>query len=108
MAELVDAQDLKSCVLQGACGFESRSRHSKYMTSVEQHKMVQRLKHKTSKMDQGEKRFFEMIVKRDRDDEDLDSASMVKLKALYTKFFPGHSQQDIEDKWKELTGGKQD
>ena len=27
MAELVDAQDLKSCVLQRACGFESRPRH---------------------------------------------------------------------------------
>ncbi len=27
MAELVDAQDLKSCVLQRACEFESRSRH---------------------------------------------------------------------------------
>ncbi len=28
VAELVDAQDLKSCVLQRACGFESRSRHN--------------------------------------------------------------------------------
>ncbi|MBF8296520.1 MAG: hypothetical protein HW389_3065 [Bacteroidetes bacterium] len=27
VAELVDAQDLKSCVLQRACGFESRPRH---------------------------------------------------------------------------------
>jgi hypothetical protein len=28
MAELVDAQDLKSCVLQRAYGFESHSRHN--------------------------------------------------------------------------------
>ena len=34
MAELVDAQDLKSCVLQRACGFESRSRH-KIINTIE-------------------------------------------------------------------------
>ena len=34
MAELVDAQDLKSCVLQRACGFESRSRHKKFVDSL--------------------------------------------------------------------------
>ena len=37
VAELVDAQDLKSCVQQWTCGFDSRLRHympDKYGVSV--------------------------------------------------------------------------
>ena len=74
------------------------------MTSVEQRKMVQRLKQVMVKMNSDERRSFEMMVKRDHDDEELDSLTMAKLKHLHTKFFPKNSKQALEDKWKKLTG----
>ena len=74
------------------------------MTSVEQCKMVQRLKQVMTKMSSEERQAFDMMVKRDHDDEELDSLSMMKLKQLYTKFYPKHSKQELENKWKKLTG----
>jgi hypothetical protein len=74
------------------------------MTSVEQRKMVQRLKQKMTKMSSDERKIFEMMVKRDRDDEELDSLTMAKLKQLDAKYFPKNSKQALEDKWKKLTG----
>jgi hypothetical protein len=73
------------------------------MTSVEQRKMVQRLKQVMTKMNSEERRSFEMMAKRDRDDEELDSLTMQKLKQMFVKFFPQNSKQAIEDKWKKLT-----
>ena len=73
------------------------------MTSVEQRKMVQRLKLVTAKMSSEERRSFEMMTKRDRDDEDLDSMTMIKLKQLYVKYFPKNSKETLEEKWKKLT-----
>ena len=80
--------------------------HEAYMTSVEQHKMIQKLKPVIIKMSADERRAFEMMVKRDRDDEELDSLTMMKLKQLHIKFFPKHSKQDLEDAWNKLKDGK--
>jgi len=74
------------------------------MTSVEQRKMVQRLKQVTMKMSSGERQSFEMMVKRDRDDEELDSITMTKLKQLHEKYFPKNTKESIEDRWNKLTG----
>jgi len=76
------------------------------MTSVEQSKMVQKLKSVVMKMSADERRSFEMMAKRDRDDEELDSLTMTKLKHLHGKFFPKHSKQDLEDAWNKLAKGK--
>ena len=73
------------------------------MTSVEQRKMVQRLKQVMTKMSSDERQSFEMMLKRDHDDE-LDSLTLAKLKQLHAKFFPKNSKQALEDKWKKLTG----
>jgi hypothetical protein len=77
------------------------------MTSVEQRKMVQQLKQKTGKMDQQERQAFEMMAKRDKDDEELDTLTMTKLRQLHTKYFPKHSKESIEDAWSKLTGGSE-
>jgi hypothetical protein len=37
VAELADAQDLKSWVPQGACGFDSRPRHSFFWPELDAH-----------------------------------------------------------------------
>ena len=76
------------------------------MTSVEQRKMVQQLKQKITKMSEDERRVFEMMAKRDHDDEELDSLTMTKLKQMHAKFYPKHSKQALEDAWKKLTGEK--
>jgi uncharacterized protein (DUF2236 family) len=76
------------------------------MTSVEQRKMVQRLRQVMTKMSPEEQRSFEMMLKRDRDDEELDSLTMANLRQLHARFFPKNSKQALEDKWKNLTGEK--
>jgi hypothetical protein len=73
------------------------------MTSVEQRKMIQKLKPIMTKMSADERRAFEMMAKRDHDDEELDSLTMTKLKQLQGKYFPKNSKQDLEDAWKRLT-----
>ena len=73
------------------------------MTSAEQHHMIQRLKSVVSKMTVEERRQYEMMVKRDRDDEDLDVLTMMKLKQLYATYFPKRTRQDIEDAWNKLS-----
>lgn len=73
------------------------------MTSVEQQKMIQKLKSVVMKMSADERRAFEMMAKRDRDDEELDSLTMMKLKNLLGKYFPKNSKQDIENAWNRLT-----
>ena len=73
------------------------------MTSAEQHQMVQRLKSVTMKMTAEQRQVFEMMAKRDRDDEDFDSQTMVRLKQLYATYFPKRSRQEIEDAWSKLS-----
>jgi len=70
--------------------------------------MVQRLKSVTKKMTQDERRLFEMMEKRDHDDEELDSLTLIKLKQIYIKYFPKNSKAALEDKWKKLTGEQKD
>ena len=57
-------------------------------------------------MASDERQAFEMMSKRDRDDEELDSLTMAKLKQLNIKYFPKHSKQALEDVWKKLTDKK--
>ena len=76
------------------------------MTSVEQRKMIQKLKSVVIKMSVEERLAFEMMAKRDHDDEELDSLTMGKLKQLHGKYFPKHSKEDLEDAWNKLAKGK--
>ena len=76
------------------------------MTSVEQRKMIQKLKSIVMKMSAEERRTFEMMAKRDHDDEELDSLTMANLRQVHSKFFPKHSKQALEDAWNKLTSGK--
>ncbi len=56
------------------------------MSNTDQRKMVEALRYKTSKMVPKDKYDYEMFVKRDKDDEDLDSLSMKRLKELFDKY----------------------
>ncbi len=76
------------------------------MTAVEQHRMVQELKSRLMKLNVQERQQFEMIAKRDKDDEDLDSFTLTKLKRLHEKYFPKQSKKKLDDAWGKLTGDK--
>jgi hypothetical protein len=56
------------------------------MSSTDQTKMIEALRYKTSKMVLKDKYDYEMYVKRDKDDEDLDSISMKRLRELFEKY----------------------
>ncbi len=56
------------------------------MTHVEQHKMIVELMDFQRRMGRYESEEFDMFVKRDKDDEDLDIPSQKKLAAMYEKY----------------------
>jgi len=56
------------------------------MTRVEQHKMITELRDFASKMNRYDQDDFSMMVKRDKDDEDLDLVAERKLIALHNKY----------------------
>ena len=56
------------------------------MTHAEQHAMIVELREFARKMKRYDQEEFEMFVKRDTDDEDLDTISQKKLVRLYEQF----------------------
>jgi hypothetical protein len=56
------------------------------MTHAEQHKLIVELMDYAKKMKRYDQEEFEMFVKRDTDDEDLDTLSQKKLIRLYEQF----------------------
>lgn len=56
------------------------------MTRVEQHKMIDELKDYARFMKGKDAFDFEMFVKRDKDDEDLDELSQQRLQSLYQTY----------------------
>jgi len=58
------------------------------MTKVEQHEIIEVLRDYLHNMHGSDLDDFEMMRKRDRDDEDLDVISRRRLSELYVKFVP--------------------
>ncbi|HZY10197.1 MAG TPA: hypothetical protein VFF29_03505 [Bacteroidota bacterium] len=58
------------------------------MTRIEQHNMVETLKDYLHKMKPRDLDDFEMLRKRDRDDEDLDISSRQQLTELFVRYVP--------------------
>jgi hypothetical protein len=59
------------------------------MTHAEQHRMIGELMDVARKMSRRDQEEFEMFVKRDKDDEDLDTLSQRRLLQLHTTYV-GH------------------
>lgn len=57
------------------------------MTHVEQHRMIEELKDYMFRMKGKDYYDFEMFLKRDKDDEDLDEISKKRLVELYEKYY---------------------
>ena len=58
------------------------------MTRVEQHKMIELLRDYMHKMKGRDLDEFEMMRKRDRDDEELDLLARRRLSELYVSYVP--------------------
>jgi hypothetical protein len=56
------------------------------MTHAEQHKLIIELMEYSRKMKRYDQEEFEMFVKRDKDDEDLDTMSQKRLMQLYETY----------------------
>jgi hypothetical protein len=56
------------------------------MSTADQKKMIEALRYTTSKMAPKDKYDYEMFAKRDKDDEDLDSLSIKRLRELFEKY----------------------
>jgi len=56
------------------------------MTHAEQHKMIVALMDFARRMKRFDQEEFEMFVKRDKDDEDLDTISQKKLTRLFEQY----------------------
>lgn len=76
------------------------------MTRVEQHKMIQELRDCVSRMNRDEQYQVEMMLKKDKDDEDLDAQSVKKMEELHAQYVKKKSKLQAEEAWKKLTGGK--
>jgi hypothetical protein len=56
------------------------------MTRAEQHKMITELRDYEARMSRDEEDAFGMLVRRDKDDEDLDRVAERTLMNLYTRY----------------------
>lgn len=56
------------------------------MTHAEQHKMIAELRYWEWKMSRSDMDAYAMMVKRDKDDEDLDEISMARLVTLHEQY----------------------
>jgi hypothetical protein len=45
-----------------------------------------------------------MLLKRDRDDEELDSLSLARLEQMDAKYLKKKSREELENQWKRITG----
>lgn len=70
------------------------------MQYKEQQKYIDGLKFYESKMDSKELYEYKMLAKRQKDDEDLDTVSLAKLKALYNKYMATKEKKNYDHLFK--------
>jgi hypothetical protein len=76
------------------------------MTRVEQKNMIHDLRQYQRKMSGKEIADFEMMLKREKDDEDLDELTRRRLVELHERYVPRRSKKDLDDLWERLKSGK--
>jgi hypothetical protein len=70
------------------------------MRSTDQKKYLATLKRYEKKMDRDEREMYSMLVKRHKDDEDLDNISFGKLKDLFTKYYTNRDKKNFDHLFK--------
>jgi hypothetical protein len=59
------------------------------MTNADQRRMIRELKDSAFRMNRSDEEAFAMMVKRDKDDEDLDLLAMKRLREMHEKYVHG-------------------
>ena len=77
------------------------------MTFQEQKRMVEELRRVQARMNPEERRQFDMMAKRSRDDEDFEVETKTVLQSLHAKYFPKRSKEELERAWNTAAGKKQ-
>jgi hypothetical protein len=67
--------------------------------------MIQDLKDYVSKMGREDEYDFEMFMKRDKDDEELDALSRKKLEEMHQRYVRRKTKADIEAMLKKYSAG---
>ncbi len=70
------------------------------MSLKEQRKIIEILSKYEKKFDKLERTDFVMLLKRHRDDEDLDKLSMERLRALYEKYYLSRAKTNLDGLFK--------
>jgi hypothetical protein len=70
------------------------------MSYRDQKKFIETLKRYENKMDGKEKERFSMLVKRHKDDEDLDKQSMEFLKSIFEKYHVNRDKPNYDHLFK--------
>jgi hypothetical protein len=73
------------------------------MRILDQHKLVKELKDCVGKMTSGERYDFEMMQKRDKDDEELDALTWAKLELMHKRLVIRKSKKDIDELFRKMT-----
>jgi len=73
------------------------------MRIIEQHKLIQELRDYLPKMSPADRYDFEMFAKRDKDDEELDALSSMKLESMQRKYVVKKTKKDIEELFRKMT-----
>ena len=73
------------------------------MRILDQHKLVNELKAFVGKMTSSERYEFDMIQKRDKDDEELDQLTNTKLESMHKRYAVKKSRQEIEELFRKMT-----
>ena len=73
------------------------------MRILDQHKLVRELKDFVGKMTSAEKYDFEMMQKRDKDEEELDQLAWARLETMHTRLVVKKSKKDIEELFRKMT-----
>jgi hypothetical protein len=73
------------------------------MRILDQHKLVKELKDYVGKMTSAERYDFEMMQKRDKDDEELDAVTWARLESMHKKLVVRKSKADIDALFRKMT-----
>ena len=63
------------------------------MTHAEQHRMILELQDFARKMNRSEQEEFDMFIRRDKDDEDLDKLSLKRLTQMHEQYVVRRSRR---------------
>jgi hypothetical protein len=84
-------------------GHPTENERQRTMRILDQHKLVSELKAYVGKMTSGERYEFEMMQKRDKDDEELDQLAWAKLETMHKRLVVKKTKKEIEELFRKMT-----